>query len=219
MHSGSAQCTTIDFEGFAVGTPITTQYDGVTFSAPPGSCGGMGSVLPVIVAMNPTASGTRALSLETGCPDFSPDYLRIAFEDPQRMVTFTLGEIIGTSDVTFGVRWYSPGGSLLGQMNVDSGPGCTRLVRIGDDNGPQVIGRVEIEQAVGLWEAIDDLSFGFDPTRPEAVIATPAWGECVCGEVLVTGIACDDDGAYGFDMLQYRRVDAEPRVTFKLDAV
>jgi hypothetical protein len=70
--------------------------------------------------------------------------------------------------------------------------------------------RIEIEDSIGEFEIIDDLTFDSDATPPTANIVAPAFLGCACGTVTVTGVACDSDGDYGFDRLQYRKVNAEP---------
>ncbi len=199
---------TVDFEDLAVGTVVTTQYDGVTFSALPQSCGGAPPVNVVIV--NPeggTASGTRGLSLTTGCPDFSPDYLRMVFDDLQREVTFTLGDYAGG---TMQVKSYRDNGTLIATQNIvlegDNPIGCFRLVRVGSASGPYEIRRIQIDNTLDLFEVIDDLTFDSDTTPPTASITSPAYRACGCGTITVRGIACDDDGDYGFDKLEYMPV-------------
>ncbi len=207
---GQAQCTTYDFSEYSVGTVITTQYDGVTFSAPPGSCGG-GFPKPVIVApAQGTSSGANALGLQTGCPDFSPDRLLMEFDDLQSVVTFYLGEQ-AASGQTFTVRSYSASGGLIQFKNMVTGSGVFRFVQMGSESGPANIKKIEIEEWVGLFETIDDLSFNHDATPPTAEIHTPTHSDCLCGpNVYVTGIACDFDGDYGMDKLEYRLVNADP---------
>jgi hypothetical protein len=65
---------------------------------------------------------------------------------------------------------------------------------------------IKIEESIGAFEAIDNLSFGQDDTPPTAEIHTPGLMDCVCGTVRVDGIACDYDGAYDRDRLEYLRV-------------
>jgi len=198
-----AQCTTIDFEDYAVGTEITTQYEGVVFSAPPGSCGW--PIYPIIVdPVGDTSSGTKALGIMVGCPDFSPDWLRMVFDVPQRYVTFTLGEE-WSPGITFFVRAYNAGGALIYAKTHIPGEGIFHLVEVGGPEWPMMITRVEIESEVGLFETIDDLSFNHDPTPPTAQIDSPEWSDCLCApSVTVNGIACDFDGEYGKDTLEYR---------------
>jgi hypothetical protein len=218
LASGAAfgQCTDYDFENYAVGTPISSQYDGVTFSAPPGSCGGMGSVRPIIVEPDSgTSSGTKALGIEQGCPEFSPDYLRMVFDEAQRIVTFTMGEPVSPG-VTFQVRAYNTGGGLIYLRTFSCGDGVFRFVRIGSEEGSPIIRRVEVESPSQFWECIDDLSFNHDPTPPTARIDTPQHGDCPCDSVTVTGIACDEDGEYDYDKLEYRRVNAAPGTPWTL---
>src|SRR5262245_2999129 len=141
--------TFIDFENLAVNTQVTNQYAGVVFSAPPDSCGGAPPVRPVIV--NPaggTSSGTKALSLTTGCPDFSPDYLRMVFDEPHGEVSFTLGNTPGT----YNIRAYTvpAGGAAVINTNVVIGGagfvGVFRMVRL--IRATNDIRRVEIQDSV-----------------------------------------------------------------------
>ncbi len=213
-----AATTTIDFEDYAVGTVITTQYAGLTFSAPPDSCGGAPPVRPVIVVPNGgTSSPTRALSLTTGCPDFSPDYLRIVFDDPQFEVTFMLGDSPGT----YQVRAYNvpAGGSPVSTQNIVIGGstwvGVFRFVRVARSQGD--IRRIEIQDTVSDFEVIDDLTFSCpDTTPPEATITSPAFEQCVCGTVSVKGTACDVDDTYDNDKLEYLSVTAAPGTPWTL---
>ncbi|MBN2506276.1 MAG: hypothetical protein JXQ71_06240 [Verrucomicrobia bacterium] len=103
--TAQAGCTTIDFEDQAVGSVVTTDYPGVTFSVLPQTCGGSPILYMRIAnpAGNGTSSGTRCLRIPTGCPDFSDDYLRMVFAAPQSKVTFTLGDYTGT----YHIRYYT----------------------------------------------------------------------------------------------------------------
>jgi hypothetical protein len=205
--SGAAQCITYDFDDLAVGTIVSTQYDGVVFSAVPGSCGGGNPDPVIVVPASGTSSPTRALGIGTGCPDFSPDYLRMVFDDTQREVTFSLGEQV-SSGVTFTIRAYNAAGVLISTQSAACGAGVFRLVRIAA--GTAIIKRVEVESVIGLFETIDDLSFARDDTPPTARIDSPPWNSCECGTVIVSGLACDTDGEYGSDRLEYRLVGAAP---------
>lgn len=205
-----AQCPAIDFEDLAVGTAVTTQYEGVTFSVQPQSCGGLPTLYMRIVApAGGTSSGTQALRIDTGCPDFSSDYARMVFDDLQRYVTFTVGEGSGSAGWDFDVRYYSDS-ALLGTISMESAGGVYRLVRVGSETGIQNIRRIEIDQPIDGWEVIDDLTFNVDATPPIARIDAPAYEGCACDTVSVTGEACDDDGDYGMDKLEYRSVNAAP---------
>jgi len=76
---------------------------------------------------------------------------------------------------------------------------------VGQPEWPMMITRIEIESEVGLFETIDDLSFNHDPTPPTAHIDAPTHVDCLCApSVSVNGIACDFDGEYGKDTLEYR---------------
>jgi hypothetical protein len=94
-----ADCPPIDFEDLAVGTAVTNQYPGVTFSVLPQSCNNAPTLHMRIANALPggTSSGAQALEIDTGCPDFSPDYLRMRFEDLQRQVSFYVGESTGAA--------------------------------------------------------------------------------------------------------------------------
>ena len=200
-----ADTTTIDFEDYAVNTPITTQYPGVTFSAPPNSCGTNPPIRPIIVTPNGgTISPTRGLGVQTGCPDFSPDYLRMVFDQPQSEVTFMVGDSPGT----YQVRAYNvpAGGAAVSTQNiVVAGAGFVgvfRFVRVARAQGD--LRRIEVEDTVDDFEVIDDLTFAcWDASAPEATITSPGFEQCVCGTVAVRGTACDPQGTYNNDKLEY----------------
>lgn len=112
------QCPTVDFDDLAVETAVTTQYDGVTFSTryPNGSPG----PAPVVYdPMGGTTSEPRCLRAPGDASgDFSTEYLRMAFDDEQTLVTFMLGVRAGcAADDTVQVRWYD-GATLAGTRNV-----------------------------------------------------------------------------------------------------
>ncbi len=214
-----AGTTTINFDGYAAGTAITNQYAGVTFSAPPNSCGGAGPVQTVIaVPTGGTSSDGRALSTEMGCPDFSPDYIRIVFDNPQSLVTFTLG----TAPGPYQVRGYTTtsGGSAVTSQNItiagESSQGVYRLVTVTRTAGD--LRRIEIQNTLANWEYIDDLTFACpDVTPPHAVLTAPAFEAGLCGSVSVSirGLACDPDGQYQGDKLEYLRAD-DPNAAWTL---
>jgi len=205
----AAQCIEYDFEGFAIGTIVTDQLPGVTFDAVPDSCGGQ---LPIRVQTpsNGTSSGSRALVIDTGCPDFSPDFIRMNFDEPQRFVRFTTG--IASGDLRIRVFTTDSGGSPAQSFDVGSNFGEVRtLVQVGDPQGLTAnITRIEVESLIDDFEGIDDLAFGVDLTPPIARIDTPTWGTCICGPVAIVGEACDPDGTYGNDTLEVRAVNADP---------
>ena len=107
--SASAQCPALDFEDFSDGTIVGSLYPGVTITAQPGTCPG---VVPAVIRITsgPTASGTRAVTTGTGCPDFSPDYLRLVFDDLQDSVSFMVGDLGGSPGFTFDIRAYDNDG-------------------------------------------------------------------------------------------------------------
>ena len=202
-----AQCQSYDFENLAVGTIVTSQYDGVTFSVVGQSCSGSPTIyLRIANQFLGDPFGSKVLLIDGGCPDFSPDYLRMVFDLPQREVRFTLGPWYGT----YLVRAYATtsGGSPISSSTITipgSGfTGCHRLVRVIAAAGD--IRRIEIQETNGLWEALDDLAFNLDDTPPTAEITSPGVMSCVNGSVMVSGVACDSDGAYDHDQLEYLRV-------------
>ena len=202
----SAQRLTYDFDDLATNTIVTTQYDGVTFSVLPQSCGGSPALwMRTRIPAGGTSSGTKAIGIDTGCPDFSPDYLRMVFEEAQSEVSFT----VGVGPGTFVVRAYSTtsgGTGLLSTQNITIGgatfSGVHRLVTVLAAAGN--LRRVEVEEAVGSFEYIDDLTFDVDETPPVAAITAPNAASCNCGSVRVEGSAFDPDGTYLRDTLEYK---------------
>ncbi len=204
-----AECPTIDFEGLAAGTVVTNQFPGVTFSAPNNSCGGSPLIFPVIVSpLGGTSSGTRALAVQNGCPGFNPDFIRIVFAEGHSEMSFRLGP-----EGDFLIRAYTtpsppapPGVDLPFHEELISISGMTtpvhRLVTIVRPQGN--MRRVEIRETDSFHEYIDDLRYRVDATPPTAVMTAPNWDACVCGIVPIQGMACDDNGAYGFDRLEYQ---------------
>lgn len=196
----NAQCGAIDFEDLPVGTSVTTQYDGVTFDALPDSCGSP-TALRIGVPGNGTSSGDRALVIDAGCPDFSPDYIRMTFDDLQREVSFTCGISSGTMEI----RAYNNSGSLIFLQFVDTNPAVRTFVRV--DRPTADIRRVEIDSTISDFEAIDDVFFDRGETDLVAFIDQPGFRQCVCDSVSIQGIVCGD--AYDRDILEIRPVNAD----------
>jgi hypothetical protein len=203
--SASGQCTTIDFDDLAVGTVVTTQYDGVTFSGR--DTDGTSGVNPIIYNPNgSTTSEPQCLSAYgDGIDEFSPEFLRLQFDQNQTEVTFNLGVRTGclASD-TVQVRWYSNDSgvyTLRGTNNVPVNGTLTAervlvFVRVERAAGFR---RIEIEAGAGgvcaeRFELIDDLTFDLDTTPPTAAITTPAQGACICNSSAIIGSAYDADG-------------------------
>lgn len=208
-----AQCPAIDFENLAAGAAVTDQYAGVTFSVVPQSCANSPTLYMRIASglAGGTSSGSKALKIELPpCgPGFSDEYVRMVFDDLQSEVSFILGDWA----TTYAVRAYSTSSGGLGLLSsasvVIEGVGTVgvhRFVRV--TNAAGSIRRIEIEAAASNFEAIDDLAFGQDTTPPIAEIQVPTYEACSCGVIQVRGRACDPDGAYDFDKLEYQRVDA-----------
>ncbi|MGE0480768.1 MAG: hypothetical protein AB7Q17_09900 [Phycisphaerae bacterium] len=207
---GAADPTTIDFDNLAVGTVVTTQYAGATFSAQPQSCGGSPTVNCVIVTPSGgTSSGTRALTLTTGCPDFSPDYIRVVFDEGHADVSFTLGNTAGT----FNVRGYTTtagGAAVISQNIVLTGAGFLgvhRLVRLSRPGAD--LRRIEIDEVNDNFEIIDDLTFDCpDSTPPIAEITGPDALACFCYGGSISGSANDPDGSLASWRLERQAVGA-----------
>jgi len=212
-----AQCVSEDFEGFAVGTAITTQVDGVTFYAEGQSCGGIPYLYNRVQdEFYGDTFSSKVLLIDTGCPDHSDDYMRMVFSDTQREVRFSLGPWA----TTYTVRTYTAavgGDPVDTQTIVIPGTGF-----VGVHHSVQVtraerdIRRIEIEATASGHEAIDNLSFGHDDTPPEVQIDSPAPFECIEAEVTISGIVCDDDGAYDRDRLEYMRAWPSPQSEWTL---
>lgn len=202
-----AQCPTFNFENLAVGTAVTTQYAGVTFSVVPQSCGNNPTLfMRTTTAAAGTSSGTKCLKIDQGCPSFSDDYLRMVFDNLQSEVTFVLGDWATTYTVRAYSTFSGAGGLISSTPVVLPGAGqlaVYRFVRVTAPLGD--MRRIEVQGATSTFEAIDDLTL-VDNTPPTAQIASPLFGTCGCTTVLVTGVACDSDGVYGNDRLEYRRV-------------
>jgi len=188
-----AACHTITFEELPVGTAVTTQYWGVTFSFQVSGC--PAGQVRIVNPAGGASSGTRALQTDDGpapC-EFNPGWIRMVFTHLQREVTFTLGP----SCATYNVRAYNAAGALLQSQSVTI-PDCTtwhgthRLVRVSRDAAE--IRRIEVEHTNSLNEAIDDLSFDVDPTPPVAEITSPAQLACICNNTTIFGSAYDPDG-------------------------
>lgn len=201
-------CPPEDFESFAAGAVATDIIPGVTITVLPGSC--PGGVDPIIVELGDTSSPSKALGIEPGCPNASPDYLRLEFDEPQPSVSFTLGEQLGQSDYRITVRGFSPSGSQVWTRTMRTGTGTHMLVKVQTSTGVP-IKRVEVDADIDLFETLDDLRFGGDTTPPIVEIDAPLSDACLTGSAVnIFGEVDDPDGAYGCDTLAYRLVDANP---------
>lgn len=205
---------TIDFEDLAPGTIVTGQYPGVAFSTVGSSCGGSPAIRMTIQSPATGAySGSRALGITTGCPDFSPDYLRIVFASPQSDVSFALRSAGGSA---FAIRSYDEAGTLLAgpalTFNVaPSGPvGAFRLIAVSSASGQ--VKRIEVESVISDYEVIDELAYQADTTPPEVDILSPSLNSCLAPNAPfdLFGRVCDPDGEYVGDALEYRHADAVP---------
>lgn len=200
-----AQCDPIDFEDFSLGEVLTEIAPGVHVDAVPDTCGGS---VDVIVVQPPggASSGLQAMSPEAGCPSFSPEMLAVYFDEVQFDVSFTVGTTIGT---TVHVRAWSQlfGGVLRYSDSFATTTTANGFVHV---DVPDGFHRIEIEADSDDFEHVDDLAYGADTTPPTAEITSPTFLQCYCGDdmISVVGAACDDDGTYAFDMLEYRPVNA-----------
>ena len=201
-----AGCT-IDFESLALGTVVTNQYPGVTFSVqwlvPGQSCGGFPPLYMRIQtpAFGTSSSGSHCLKIDPGCPDVSPDYLRMVFASPQCNVSFTVGD----KDVNYSIRSYRVDGTQIvpASFTVGGDFGVRTLVNV--TSPASDIKRIEVQAEFSNFEAIDDLTFDAGP--PIAEISSPLFGANFCGTSLrVYGRECVEDGTYGGDVLEYKPV-------------
>ena len=202
----AAQCASYDFEDLPAGTAVTSQYDGVTFSVEPQSCDNSPTLyMRIMEEWYGDTFSSQVLIIDTGCPDFSDDWLLMEFDETQTDVTFTLGPWGG---YIYWITVYNEDDVPIQFFPVEiPGAGFADVrwsVHVHRSAGD--INTIKIEASGSGHEAIDDLSFGQDDTPPTAEIHTPGLMDCVCGTVSVEGIACDYDGAYDRDRLEYLRV-------------
>ncbi|MBP7934788.1 MAG: hypothetical protein KA354_09095 [Phycisphaerae bacterium] len=195
-----ATCTTITFEELRVGTSVSTQYTGVTFS---GRWSGGAWSNPIIYdPKGGTSSETQCLSAKGDAQnEFSDEYLRLDFDKDQTEVTFTIGVRLGcAADDTVQVRWYDSSHVLRGTTNVPVNgtvtERCNVFVRVQRETGFR---RIEIEAGAAggcaaRFELLDDLSFDLDTTPPVAEITSPTSLSCVCDGTTIFGSAYDPDG-------------------------
>jgi hypothetical protein len=207
----AAQCRVVDFENLAVGTIVSTQYKGVTFSAVNAPSG---SVPRIISAPSGgTSSGNRALAVtfapgQEFCPGYGQQFLRAIFDELQPVVAVNFGEQLGTPSQFIRVRAYNNAGSLTFSQDFTTAPGVRTAVTIGSPSGPATIRRIEVDGS-GACPAIDDLRFGeFDLPSVEL---QPLG--CVCGDDIVgiRGQTCPSaSGTFTIERHEYRREDAAP---------
>jgi hypothetical protein len=196
-----------DFEGFDEGDVITDEISDVTFQVI-----GDASVDLYIEAADWFGFDfpSKVLMISPNPSDFSPDYFQMVFDKPQYQVRFNLGPDTG---------WYyvsaynaASGGTrvLYRSLYIDGDTFTGTQFPVTLERATGDIKRVVVQGAGSRYEAIDNLSFGLDPTPPEVVIDLPAQGACVSDTVAVEGIVCDSDGKYDRDRLEYRRIHPEP---------
>jgi hypothetical protein len=207
----AAQCT-IDFEDLAVGTAVTTQYDGVTFSVLPQSCDNHPTLyMRIVQPAEGTSSGTKAIKIDGGCPDFSIDYLRMVFDVAHDEISFTLGDFSST----YTIRYYSTtsgASGLIGSFDVDipgaGEVGVHREVTVA--SATKNIRRIEVEDKNDFFEAIDDLTFYQDETPPTVDISEPTYETCDCdNSITFRGLSCEPDGEFDHDELHYAPIGSE----------
>lgn len=218
-------CPNIDFEDLAENTAVTTQYTGVTFSAQalPPACGI--SFARIQAPTSGTSSPNQALCVDNGSigsPDceLHPQWLRVVFASAQHNVSFRVGPgSNGPQD--YEIRAYTTtsgsSGEILPRTNVTAGDGVFQPVTISSASN---ILRIEVQAFLGVTsagvECIDDLTLAEDTTPPIVEIDTPLFEACGCGIVTITGVACEDDGEYGYDMAEVRPIDADPGEPWQL---
>lgn len=197
----AGDCGPITFEQFAAGTAITNQYAGVTFSIVNSQC----PAQPLIRAAPAagTVSPTRVLSNPNACADVNTEKIVMTFDELQSEVSFAFGF---NTNVAVTVRSLNDASVPLQTFSINPGAssGVFRQVRF-VGSGVNRVKHVEIGPFSALSTAyVDDLRFGLSQP-PQAEISAPTDGACVCGtSVPVQGIACDANGFYARDRLEFQ---------------
>ena len=196
-----------DFEDFDEDEIITSQIPGVDFEVIGNDSVGL-HIEKEDWYYNDFPS--KVLMIDTHPQGFSPDYFQMIFDKPQYQVRFNLGPATGW----YYIRAYNAasGGTqiLFKAVNIkgDVFTGTQQPITLSRSSGD--IKRVVVKGQDDIYEAIDDLSFGLDPTPPEVLVDLPGNGDCVSDIVSVQGFLCDPDGEFDRDRLEYRRVHPEP---------
>ncbi len=190
LAAGALACDPITFENLPTGTVVTTQYQGVTFSANAQTCPGPTNCL-IVSPPGGTSSGTRGIALATGCPDFSPEGIRMVFDNLQGDIQFNIGL---ASAGTINVRAYNNAGGLAFNQNYTlSGAGVDRVVHITTLGGVKSLRRVEVASTVGDFEYIDDLVYDVDTSAPSVDLPGLADFQCVCPSSTINGAVTEPD--------------------------
>ena len=203
----AAQCVTRDFEDLPDGALVGSEYAGLTFESfdPTGTC----LSFPNILTLGANQVVYAGFDSDPLCATHVQDLI-IRFDQLQQNVSLRVGAWT-SSGVNVRVRAFATESGLSGPL-FDS----TVAVASGVNPAPLSIARpspqirrVVVTASSSAGELIDDLAFD-DFTPPTAYMRAPAYRDCGCDQVSIVGVACDADGAYGYDEAHYRPVEADP---------
>lgn len=182
-------CDPLNFDSLATGTIVTTQFPGVVFSATAQTCPGLTRCLVAVPRIGASSSGLNCLSIATGCPDFSPEGIRMVFTRPQSEIRLNIGTYTDSSSVT--VRAYSATNALVfnSTFSFPTAGNVSRSVRVVPFGGPIV--RLEVQSSGDDFEYIDDLVYDIDNTPPTASFSVPPDFSCFCPGSAITGTVSD----------------------------
>ncbi len=208
-----AQCALQDFESYADGTLVGATIPGLTFESydVTGTC----SSFPEIMEIGGNNVVGTGFDSDPLC--FSnPQDLYVSFDAGQESVTLSVGAATSGS-VGLTVRAYSTAFGFAGEqdsvsLTLTSGTALQSVTLV--RNTADIV-RVRVTAGVSASEIVDDISF-VDGTAPTAVISAPGLMSCACDLVSVAGLACDPEGTYSSDQLEYVRIDPPDDNTWKL---
>jgi len=211
--------TVINFENLPVGTAVTNQYAGVTFSIVGGGAANatIAATAPGAGQFNTTASPTRFIRGVINGGDLLAT-MQLTFTQLQRRVSFRTGAPLNVPLVVT-VNAFDGAGTLI--------PALTQNINITAATSGTITIPVSIFsstaniRSVGVYvnnigsarPVIDDLSFCplLDAEDPFVSITSPPDLSCVClGSTVVFAGTLDAGlcGSYDIDLLQYRSSDA-----------
>ncbi len=184
-------CDPLNFDSLTTGTIITTQFPGVTFSATSQTCPSPTRCVVAVPRSGASSSGTRCISLATGCPDFSPEGIRMVFDRPQTEIRLNVGTYTDGGSVT--VRGYTATNVLVytGTYTFPTAGSPSRALRV-VPFGPPIV-RLEVTSSTDDFEYIDDLDYDLDNTPPTATFAVPPDFSCFCPGSAISGTVSDPD--------------------------
>ena len=208
LTANALACDPLNFDSLSPGTVVTTQYPGVVFSATAQTCPGLTRCVVAVPRSGASSSSLNCLSIAAGCPDFSPEGIRMVFTRPQSEIRLNIGTYTDGAIVT--VRGYSATNSLVSNTNYSfpTGGSVSRSIRVVPFGGPIV--RLEVQSNSDDFEYIDDLDYDLDSTAPIASLTSPSDFSCFCPGSSFIGTATDPES----DVSWFLRVRAANSSTF-----